>query len=147
VTTALLHTHNLLRWIILILAVLTLVKAAQGLSGTRPYAPTRKIGVMFMASLHLQLLLGLALFMTSPLIAAARADMQAAMAARDIRFFIAEHPTLMVVATIVATIGSIVAKNAADDRAKHRKLLVFTAIAVLLMLAGIPWQRPMFPGM
>jgi hypothetical protein len=147
VPTALLLLHNLLRWVILVLAVITLVKAAQGLGGTRPYAETRRIGVMFMASLHLQLVLGLLLFLTSPLVEAAMADMRTAMGQRDVRFFIAEHPTLMVVATIVATIGSLVAKNAADDRAKHRKLLVFTIIAVLLLLAGIPWQRPLFPGM
>jgi cytochrome c oxidase assembly factor CtaG len=147
VPTALLHTHNLLRWVILVLAVLTLVKAVQGLSGTKPYAETRRIGVMFMASLHVQLVLGLLLFLTSPLVEAAMADMRTAMGERDVRFFIAEHPTLMVAATIVATIGGIVAKNAADDRAKHRKLLVFTLITVALLLAGIPWQRPMFPGM
>jgi hypothetical protein len=52
-----------------------------------------------------------------------------------------------VAAVIVQTIGSIVAKNAADDRAKHRKLLVFTAITVVLLLVGIPWQRPLLPGM
>jgi hypothetical protein len=147
VPTALLHTHNLLRWVILVLAILTLVKAAQGYSGGRPYAATRRIGVMFMASLHVQLVLGLLLFLTSPLVEAAMADMRTAMGQRDIRFFIAEHPMLMVAATIVATIGSIVAKNAADDRAKHRKLLVFTVVTVVLLLAGIPWQRPPFPGM
>jgi len=147
VPTALLHLHNLLRWVILVLAVLTLVKSVQGLRGARPYAEARRVGVMFMASLHVQLVLGLLLFLTSPLVDAAMADMRTAMAERGVRFFIAEHPTLMVAGTIVATIGSIVAKNAADDRAKHRKLLVFTAITVLLLLAGIPWQRPMFPGM
>jgi len=47
----------------------------------------------------------------------------------------------------VATIGSIVSKNAADDAARHRKLLVFTVFTVLLLLAGIPWQRPLMPGM
>jgi hypothetical protein len=147
VNIALLHLHNLLRAVILVLAVLTLVKAAQGLRGTRPYAPTRRIGVMFMAALHVQLVLGLGLFLLSPLVEAAMADMQATMADRGIRFFIAEHPTLMVAAVIVQTIGTIVAKNAADDRARHRKLLVFSAITVVLLLAGIPWQRPLLPGM
>jgi hypothetical protein len=147
VNIALLHLHNLLRAVIVVLAVLTLVKAAQGLGGARPYAPTRRVGVMFMVSLHVQLVLGLAVFLLSPLVEAAMSDMRTAMADRAVRFFIAEHPTLMVAAVIVQTIGSIVAKNAADDRAKHRKLLVFTAITVVLLLVGIPWQRPLLPGM
>lgn len=144
---ALLHLHNLLRAVILVLAVLTLVKAVQGLGGAKPYAPTRRVGVMFMVSLHAQLVLGLGLFLLSPLVEAAMADMQTAMADRAVRFFIAEHPMLMVAAVIVQTVGSIIAKNAADDRARHRKLLAFTVVTVVLLLAGIPWQRPLLPGM
>ena len=67
----LLQTHNILRWAILILGVIALVKAAQGLSGDRPYAPTRRIGLFFTSALHLQLLLGLGLFGVSPFMKAA----------------------------------------------------------------------------
>ncbi|MBX7119509.1 MAG: hypothetical protein K1X31_10965 [Gemmatimonadaceae bacterium] len=144
---ALLHTHNALRWVILVAGVLTLLKAAQGLKGDRPYAAARRAGVVFMAGLHLQLLLGLGLFVVSPLVQQAMADMRATMATASVRFFIAEHPTLMVVAVVLATVGSVVAKNAPDDAARHRKLLVFTGVTLLLLLAGIPWQRPLVPGM
>lgn len=144
---ALLHTHNALRWVILVAGVITILKTVQGLKGDRPYAAARRAGVVFMASLHLQLLTGLLLFVVSPLIQQAMSDMASTMADAKTRFFIAEHPTLMVIAVIVATIGSIVAKNAADDAARHRKLLVFTVFTVLLLLAGIPWQRPLLPGM
>ena len=66
VPIALLAAHNVMRWIILALAILTLVKAAQGLRGGLPYAEARRVGAMFMGSLHLQLVLGLLLFLTSP---------------------------------------------------------------------------------
>lgn len=144
---AFLHTHNALRWVVLIAGVLTLVQAVQGLRGDRPYAAARRAGVVYLASLHLQLVLGLVLFVVSPLIQQAMGDMAATMQDKGTRFFIAEHPTLMVVAVVVATVGSIVAKNAADDAARHRKLLVFTVVTFLLLLAGIPWQRPLMPGM
>jgi uncharacterized membrane protein len=144
---ALLHSHNLLRWVVLVLGVITVVKAAQGLGGDRPYAGTRKFTAMFMGSLHLQLLLGLLLFMNSPVISAAMRDMEATMADRSLRFILAEHPTLMVAAAIVMTIGAIVAKNAATDTARHRKALIFTGITLAIVLYGIPWQRALFPGM
>ncbi len=144
---ALLHTHNALRWVILVAGVLTLLKAWQGRTGGRDYAAARRAGVVFMASLHLQLLLGLLLFVVSPLVKHAMGDMAATMQDAGTRFFIAEHPTLMVIAVVVATVGSIVSKNASDDAAKHRKLLVFTVVTLLLLLGGIPWQRPLFPGM
>lgn len=144
---ALLHTHNLLRWVVLLLGALALVRAYQGVSGDRPYAAARRVGVLFVASLHLQLLLGLALFLVSPLIKLAMTDMRATMSDAATRFFVAEHPTLMVAAVVLMTIGGIVAKNAANDAAKHRKALVFIAITMLILLFGIPWQRALFPGM
>lgn len=144
---ALLHTHNAMRWVILVAGVFTLLKAFQGLKGDRDYAAARRAGVILMASLHLQLILGLLLFVVSPFIQLAMGDMAATMKDSGTRFFVAEHPVLMVIAVIVATIGSIVSKNAPNDAAKHRKLLVFTVVTFVLLLGGIPWQRPLFPGM
>lgn len=145
--SALLHTHNLLRWAVLILGVLAFVKALQGMKGDRPYAPARGAGVLFTASLHLQLLLGLLLYMVSPAIKAIMRDMQAAMGDAGMRFIVAEHPTIMVLATILMTIGGIIAKNAANDAAKHRKAAIFIGITMAMVLWGIPWQRALFPGM
>ena len=145
--SAFLHTHNVLRWFVLVLGVLAIVKAAQGMSGDRGYAPARRAGVLFMGSLHLQLLLGLALFLLSPFIEGAMYDMKATMAEAAVRFFVVEHPSVMIAAAILMTIGGIVAKNAANDAAKHRKLLIFAGITMAMVLWGIPWQRPMMPGM
>jgi hypothetical protein len=145
--SALLLTHNALRWVILVAGVMAVVRAVQGLKGDIPYAPARRVGVLFMVSLHVQLLTGLVLFVVSPLIHRAMADMKATMADAATRFFVAEHPTLMVIAIVVMTVGSIVAKNAPDDAARHRKLLVFSVVTLLLLLAGIPWQRALVPGL
>ena len=138
-----LHTHNGLRWVILAAGVAALVTAARGLGGDRPYAQARRFGVAFMGALHLQLLLGLTLFFTSPFVGRALRDMKTTMADAPTRFFIAEHPTVMVAAVVLATIGGIVAKNAKDDAGRHRKALVFIVITLAMLLWGIPWQRPM----
>ena len=143
----LLHSHNLLRWIVLALGALALVRAAQGLGGDRPYAAARRAGVLFMASLHLQVLLGLLLYMVSPFLRSAMRDMDVAMGDRTLRLFVVEHPMIMVAAAVLMTIGGIVAKNAANDAARHRKALVFIVITLLLLLWGIPWQRPLLPGL
>jgi hypothetical protein len=145
--STLLVAHNLLRWAVLILGVLALVKASQGLSGDRPYAAARRAGVLFMASVHLQVLIGLVLFVSSPFIKAALDDMGPAMSDRSVRFFIAEHPMLMIAAAILLTIGNLVAKNAANEAARHRKALVFIGLTLLMILYAIPWQRPLVPGM
>jgi hypothetical protein len=138
-----LHAHNGLRWVILAAGLAALVTAARGLRGDRPYAGARRLGVAFMASLHLQLLLGVALFFTSPFVDQAMRDMKATMADAPTRFFVAEHPTVMVAAVVLATIGGIVAKNAKDDASRHRKALVFIAITMAMILWAIPWGRPL----
>lgn len=145
--SALLHSHNLLRWVVLGLGVFALLRAAQGLSGDRPYASARRAGVFFTASLHLQLLLGLALFLVSPFIRELMADMRSTMSDAAARFFVAEHPTVMVVVVVLMTIGGIVAKNAPTDAARHRKLLLFVGITMAMILWAIPWQRALVPGL
>lgn len=144
---AILHSHNLLRWAVLILGVLALVKALQGLSGARPYKAARGAGLLFTAALHVQLLLGLLLLMVSPTVKAAMRDMAATMADPSLRKVVVEHPTVMVIAAILMTVGGIVAKNAADDASRHRKAATVIAVALALVLWGIPWQRALFPGM
>lgn len=138
--------HNILRWAVLLTGLLALVQAARGLDGRTPFAKTRPLLLAFTANLHLQLLLGLALFVVSPTVKAYLADMAGTMRDGSRRFFIAEHPTLMVAAVLLATIGGVVAKNAADDAARHRRALVFTVITMLVLLAGIPWSRPLLPS-
>lgn len=144
---AILHLHNLLRWVVLALGLLAVVRAAQGVTGTRPYAATRRFTAMFMGALHLQLLLGLLLLMFSPAVKAAMRDMAAAMADASVRKVVVEHPTVMVLAAILMTVGGIVAKNGADDASRHRKALLFSGVTLALVLWGIPWQRALFPGM
>lgn len=144
---ALLHTHNLLRWVVLFAGVYAVIKAASGLSGDRPYASARRASAIFMGSVHVQLLLGLLLFLFSPTVKEAMRDMAATMADADARFVIAEHPTLMVLAAIVVTVGSIVAKGRATDAARHKSATIFMSVTLAMLLWGIPWKRALFPGM
>ena len=142
----LLAIHNLLRWAVLLTGLLAVVQAVRGLGGRIPFAKTRPLLLAFTANLHLQLLIGLTLFVVSPTVKAYLADMSATMKDGSRRFFIAEHPTLMVVAVLLATIGGVIAKNAPDDAARHRRALGFTVVTLLVLLAGIPWSRPLLPA-
>jgi len=142
----LLAIHNLLRWAVLLTGSIAIVQAVRGLDGRTPFAKTRPILLAFTANLHLQLLIGLTLFVVSPTVKAYMADMAATMRDGSRRFFIAEHPTLMVAGVLLATIGGVIARNAPDDAARHRRALIFTVLTVLLILAGIPWSRPLLPS-
>lgn len=138
--------HNTLRWLILLFAVVALLRALKGLNGGVDYATgARRAVSIFMMSLHLQLLLGIVLFGVSSITRPAMADMGAAMRDPGVRYFVAEHPTLMLLAVIAATLTSVIARRGPDDTVRHRRAAIGVALTLGLLLAGIPWQRPLIP--
>lgn len=144
---ALLHTHNLTRWIVLIAAVVAIVLALMGRFGKRPFGKEHRVAnLAFVASMDLQLVLGLLLYFVSPLVRVALADMGAAMADAALRFFVVEHAFYMIVAVALAHVGAVRVRKAKSDAGRHGAALVFFGLALVLVLAGIPWQRALFPG-
>ena len=143
----LLAIHNLLRWVVVLTAIIALLRARKGLNGGVDYAAgARQSLFIFTMSVHLQLVLGLILFGTSTLTRGAMRDMGAAMKDPGTRFYIAEHPTLMIAAVVVATLTGVIARRGPDDAVRHRRAAIGIALALGLMLAGMPWERALVPG-
>ncbi len=146
-----LSLHSYLRWFVLLLGVVAILKAIGGWLGKKPWQPSdQKIGAFFIGSLDLQLLVGLLLFFfLSPIIQATFQDPGAAMANRVTRFFTAEHTALMVIGTALAHVGRARSRRIDDPTRKHKTVAIFFGLALLLILAGIPWPflshgRPLF---
>lgn len=133
--------HSLVRWAIVILGLIAVVRALLGAGGGKRWdSLDDRLGVGFTSALDLNLLLGLLLyFVFSPITTAAMKDFGAAMSAPGQRFFAIEHVLLMVVAVIIAHIGRSRAKKATTDAGKYRSTLIFFGIAMLVILAAIPW--------
>lgn len=55
------------------------------------------------------------------------------------RFFTMEHSVMMLIAIALITIGRITSKKAVTDEAKFKKAFTFFLIALLVILAAIPW--------
>ena len=143
----LLAIHNLLRWVVVLTAVVALLRARKGLNGGVDYAAgARQSLSIFTMTVHLQLVLGLILFGTSALTRGAMKDMGAAMKDPGTRFFIAEHPTLMLAAAVVATLTGVIARRGPDDAVRHRRAAIGIALALGLILAGMPWERALVPS-
>jgi hypothetical protein len=144
-----LAVHNILRWIVLILLVIALVRAFWGWFGKREWTPTdRKVGMFYSVSLDIQLLLGLLLyFVLSPITKIAFTDFGAAMANTDLRFFVLEHFLMMVFAVIFAHIGVASAKRVEDSILKHRRTAIWFSLSLIAILVGMPWLRPLLPGL
>jgi hypothetical protein len=140
--------HNYLRWVVLIMAAVALIRAYAGLFGRREWGDAdRKVGLFFSAAMDVQLLLGLALyFFLSPLTRTIFQDFGAAMQDETIRFFAIEHLFYMLVAVALVHIGNSRAKKATVSRTKYRNAAMFYSLAVLLILIAMPWFRPLLRG-
>ena len=151
----LVHLHNLLRWVVLLLLVIAIFRHMSGLSGKRPFTPgDKKVGLFLIISAHIQLLLGLILwfFGHMGLELIQNVGMSEVMKNPVYRFWVVEHNIGMLIAIILITIGRGAAKKNISDQAKHKKSFWFFLIALILILASVPWPgrevaRPLFPGM
>lgn len=138
--------HNLLRWVVLIAGVLAIGATIRGLATRAPWTDgVRRLGLIFLSSLHLQLVLGLILYVFSPLVRNALGNMSAAMQSEELRFFVVEHLTLMVLAIVAAQLGYSLSKRADGDRKKYVRSSIGYVLAGVLLIVGIPWWRPLIP--
>jgi hypothetical protein len=148
---ALLIAHSWLRWVVLVLAVASLVRAAQGMRSGRDFGPPdERTGKLFLMSVDIQLLLGLILYaFLSPSTHHAFADFGAAMKDRMLRFWAVEHSSAMLLAVVVAHVGRVRGKKLGAAAARHKTTLITLVVFLLLVLVAFPWPglaqaRPLF---
>lgn len=141
--TGFLHLHDTLRWLLLVSLVITLVKYLAGWLGNQPWKKVDNIlGIVFTSLMDLQLLTGLVLyFFLSPVTKLALSDFGGAMKNADLRFYAVEHFAMMLIAVVLVHIGRAKSKKAKIDRNKFKTAFIFFAIALVVMLAAIPWNR------
>ena len=135
--------HSYIRWALLLLLVVVIVTSLMGWLGKKPFKKSdNTLSVSLLGITHLQLLLGLILyFFLSPITKNAFADFGAAMKNKDLRFYAVEHIAIMILAVVFVQLGRTLSKKAANDEAKFKKLFIYTTIALVLVLAGIPWNK------
>lgn len=138
-----LSIHSILRWVVLVLAAIVVIKSMMGMFGKPKYAKADNImAASYVGLMDLQLLLGLILYIfLSPVTSAAFQDFGAAMSNPELRFWAVEHLTIMIIAVALAHIGRSRSKKKADYKAKFRIQGIFFAISFVLMMLGIPWDR------
>ncbi len=140
--------HNLIRWLVLILGVIALVRAYRGWFGKRDWsALDQRISVFFTSALDIQLLLGLLLyFFLSPITKLAFSDISGVMGNAQARFFILEHALYMFISVVLAHVGAVLARKAENALIRHRYVAIWFSLSFLAILIGMPWSRPLLPG-
>jgi uncharacterized membrane protein len=150
--TGLLHLHNFMRWVILVLLLVSIYKAYSGWQGKKVFSPgDKKIWLFTMISAHITLLIGLYQVLFGRFGYTKLAAGTNIMKDKFYRFFLVEHPTGMIVGIILITLAHGMAKKAVPDETKYRKAFYYLLIALIVILAVVPWPfrevvgRPLVP--
>lgn len=138
----LLQIHSILRWVILLLLVLSIIQSFIGWTKHRELREADvKLWLFTMISVHITLLIGLILlfFGRFGILSAGLPAGVELMKDRYYRFFWVEHPVGMLMATILITLGRGVVKKQITDPVKYKKAFWFFLLGLIIILATIPW--------
>jgi len=144
--SGLLHLHNVLRWVILILLLISLVQ-----SFTKN-GSIQKTSLWLLIAAHITLILGLFQYFNNEAVGYHMIENLGGfgnvMKDSFARFWVVEHITAMILAIVFITLARGKVKKQNLDTAKW-----FYLVALILILAAVPWPfregigRAWFPGM
>lgn len=143
--SAFLTLHNVLRWAVALAGLWAFLAFLAGWLGGRPFtAAHARARTFFSAALGIQFLLGVLLYATSPIVRLFWSDAAAGMREPQIRYFGLEHALTMIVAVVLAEIGSRRSRRG-EDRARLRAGAIFFGLSLVLIAIRTPWAaRPLF---
>lgn len=144
--TALLFLHSWIRWLVILSGLAVLGGAVAGVTTRRAWLRVDDVRIaLFTRSLDVQFLIGLILYaFLSPVTRSGFENLSLTMRDPILRFFVVEHIVGMIVAVALAHVGHARARKATEAAARHRAILVFVGLAMVVMLLSIPW--PGMPG-
>ncbi|MCU0383485.1 MAG: cytochrome B [Cyclobacteriaceae bacterium] len=140
--TGLFHSHSGLRYIVLVLLVVVVVRSAAGFFGKKSFTKADdKLSLFLFISTHIQLLLGIVLYFVSPWVKWGSDTMKVA----ETRYWTVEHLIGMLIAVGLITVARISSKKLPDDISRHRRMFIFNLAALLIIVLTIMQSgRPVF---
>ncbi len=123
--------HAIWRWVMLAAGVIVVLKALIGWLGRRPWTRLDdQLGMIYTMVVDVQFLIGLILWFVGPF---NFRQLASAMGNPLLRFYLLEHPILMLVALALAHIGRGRSRTAGADVRKHRIAFIFYGLSFLVI--------------
>lgn len=137
--TGLRHLHSYFAYILLAALIFSLIYVVIKFIKNESFTDkVRKITLVGFISAHLQLLIGLILYLISPVGVSSFSGevMQDSIA----RLYALEHPLTMLIGIVLISIGYIKAKKPGDDSRRFKTIILFYTLGIILILIRIPWH-------
>ena len=138
--STLLILHSLFRWLVLMSLLYSIFRAARGYFLKASFSKLDDSLRHWTATIsHIQLILGVIIYIKSPIIKFFYSNYELAKENPEITFFAEIHSVVMFVAVVILTIGSAMAKRKIEDEEKFKTMLLWFSITLLIILLAIPW--------
>ena len=130
--------HSYWAYLVLALLVFAVFNAVTGLAKKRDFTDKDlRIGLFTLIVTHIQFLIGLGWYFSSPWYQSMKANGIDA----SNRLLAVEHPIMMILAITLITIGWSKHKKKTTSVAKFKTFAIFYGIGLLFILSRIPWQN------
>ena len=140
------YIHSILRYFILLFAVIVVIQSLAGMMGKKKFLKTNRIIALFLLiCCDIQLLLGLFLYYFK-IIGPGVLKSGTVMTDTANRFWAVEHSVSMVIAIILVHVGYTFTKRNMDDDRKFKRLFWCIFIAMGIFFAMIPWEGKQVVG-
>ncbi|WP_300691209.1 hypothetical protein [Chryseobacterium sp.] len=143
--------HSTFRWVVLLSMIYALWRAYRGCFYHKTFSKTDDSVRHWTATVaHIQLILGIILYIKSPVVKYFWKNFSEAKESPDLLFFGLIHIVLMISAVVTLTIGSALSKRKSTDPEKFKTMLIWFAAALAVIFIAIPWpfspfvNRPYF---
>jgi heme A synthase len=134
--------HSYWAYLVFIMLVIAAINALIKFFGKKEFhAVDFRISLFTLIVTHIQLLIGIVLFFASNYLSAiSDMGMGEVMKNKALRSNIIEHPITMILAVVFITMGYSKHKKKLTSNSKFKMLAIFYTLALLLVLAKIPWN-------
>ena len=134
--------HSLVRYIVLVLLLVLIVKSVMGWTSKATFTGAdNKISLFTLIFTHTQFLLGLILYFISPFVVfSGERD-------RMSSYWTFEHISMMLIAVVLITVGRSTMKKLTDGPSKHKRLFIMNTIALVVIIAAIAMAKRGFFGL
>ena len=135
--------HSGWAYIVLLVLIIATFNALIKFFGNKEYgAMDFRFALFALITMHIQLLIGIVLFFTKDYFSTIEAvgGMGEVMKNSQLRNLIVEHPLTMIIAITLLTIGYSKHKKKLVSKPKFKLLAIFYSLALILVLAKIPWN-------
>ncbi|MBL7932451.1 MAG: hypothetical protein JNL60_11140 [Bacteroidia bacterium] len=136
----LLALHSLVRWLLLAALLYSVYRAYTGFKKGGSFGRLDNLLRHNTATIaHIQLIIGFVVYFKSPIISNFYSSFSTSVQQMEMLFFGLLHISLMLLAIILVTIGSALAKRRKTDVEKFKTMFSWFLVALIIIFLAIPW--------